>query len=112
MSKRVLKINELVKEEISQILFEEIGTDLGFFTVLAVDTTRDLRHSIVWLSYIGENQEALLEELERRGKVIQKNLNRRLVLKYVPKLTYRIDYSGEYAAELEKTFKKIKHDQE
>ncbi|MFA5197528.1 MAG: 30S ribosome-binding factor RbfA [Patescibacteria group bacterium] len=111
MSKRTYRVNELIKEEVSQILLKELGSDFGFITVLAVDTRRDLRHATVWVSIIGEKAKAILTQLEDKEKNIQSQLNKRLVLKYVPKLTFELDHSGEYATEIGKTLKKIRNDQ-
>lgn len=109
MSKRVYKVNELIKEEISQILFKELGPEQGMFTVTAVETARDLRHATVWLGYIGNDLEGFFDNLTKKERLIQSVLNKRLVLKYVPKVTFRSDSSGEYAAELGEIFKKIKN---
>ncbi len=110
MNKRIFKINELIKEEVSQILFKEIRDD-SFVTVSAVETTSDLRQATVWLRSLDESPEEWMSLLKEKERNIQTQLNKKLVLKHVPKLTYRLDHSGEYIDKLEKAFKKIKNDQ-
>lgn len=110
MSERIHKINELIKTEISNIVLRELGDHSGFFTILAVETTNDLKTSIVWYGYIGHDIDVIQEELKNRIGYIQHLLNKRMSLKYVPKIVFRYDKSPEYAQEIAELFKKIENE--
>ncbi len=111
MSKRTYKVNELIKEEVSQILFREVNFGRGIITVTAVETTPDLRHAVVWLSVFGLEIELLEKTLKEKHKSMQKSLNERVHLKYVPKVEFRFDQSGEYIENISRVFQKIKRDE-
>jgi ribosome-binding factor A len=110
MSNRIYKVNELIKEEIGQILLKELDQSNSIITVTAVETTSDLHQTTVWVSYIGEGDIHFLDKLEDKKGLVQKILNKRLHLKYVPKITFKIDQSGEFTNKLETVFRKINHD--
>jgi ribosome-binding factor A len=109
MSQRVKKVNELIKREISKIIEREIDPELGFLTVTEVCTTSDLRLADVWISIYNKKTENFKKVLEEITPTIQKILNKRLYLKYVPKITLKIDTSTAYAFEIDKTLNKIKN---
>lgn len=107
-STRIYKINELIKNEISQIIFKEIDLANGILTVTAVETSPDLHQAIIWISYIGDGFEKAEAELSVHEKPIQKELNRRLKLKHVPKIFFRYDKSGDYVSKINKILKNVK----
>jgi ribosome-binding factor A len=111
MRERTRRISELIKTEISNIALRDLGEHAGFFTILAVDTDGDLKHAIIWYSYIGDDLDVLQEELKRKVGYIQHTLNKRLSLKYVPKISFRYDKSAEYAQEISHLFEEIKNEE-
>jgi ribosome-binding factor A len=108
MSHRIKKVNELIMQEIGKIIEKEIGPDFGFITVTNVSVTPDLRIAEIWLSLYGKRIDKPEEFLRDYTPIIQKILNRKLHLKYVPKIILRIDKSQDFAFEIEKTLDKIK----
>lgn len=108
MSRRMDKVNELIKQETGKIIEKEIGSDIGFLTVTDVETTPDLRLSDIWVSIYDKKIEKPEKVLAEVAPVIQKILNKSLHLKYVPKITLRVDKATNYAFEIEKTFEKLK----
>lgn len=97
MNDRIYKINELVKEQVSELMLRELGDHQGFITVTAVETTPDLRYSTVWYSIIGATEKEIADVIQNSERNIQKILNTRLNLKRVPKINFRLDKSGDYA---------------
>lgn len=102
MSDRIYKINELLKQEVSQLLLRELGDHKGFVTITAVETTPDLRQSTIWYAVFGENPEKIGLLITEKEKTIQALINSRLSIKHVPKLTFRLDQSGDYANKINK----------
>jgi len=107
MSDRIYKVNELLKEEVGRILLKEISPEDGVLTVTAVETTNDLRQSTVWLGYFGQSRDEVTELLDAKSKDVQRQINRRLNLKHVPKLEYRFDQSGDYADSINRIFRNL-----
>ncbi len=109
MSLRIEKINELVKRHVGEIISLELNLKPGvFITISKVDTTPDLRYTRVFVSIfpdkeIGYAKETLKKELHR----IQSNLNRKLVMKPLPKVEFRLDFTESKADEIEKILKEI-----
>ena len=99
MSRRVVRINGLLREEISRLLSREIKDPRlsGLLTITQVRTSSDLRNAKVYLSVLG-NDEAnttALQGIQSAATFLRKQLRERLRLKYVPFLTFEIDDSME-----------------
>jgi ribosome-binding factor A len=107
MSDRINKINKLIKQEVSKIIEKEFGPEIGFLTVTDVRTTNDLRLADVFVSVYGDDK-GIKETLKKITPTVQQILNKRLKIKYVPRIIFRIDNSTDYAFEIEKTLKAIK----
>ncbi len=109
MSNRILKINELLKREAGILLDKELGREWGLVTITKVETTPDLREAVIWISALDEKvTDRLGESLESIASKIQHILNKRLVLRYVPKITFKIDESQKSTQRIEKLLQEIK----
>ncbi len=112
-SKRTLRVSELIKREIADILCREIeDPKVGFVTVSSVDVTRDLRVAFVRVSVMGddERRQEAVRSLNSAAGFIQKELSSRIRLRYMPKLQFRLDTSidrfmhiAEILSEIEKS---------
>jgi len=108
MSKRLNQINELIKQEVSKIIEKEIGSEIGFLTVTSVSTTSDLRLADVWVSVYRPKIKDVESYLQEFTPVVQKILNKRLKMKYVPRINFKIDKSISHAFEIDEILQKIK----
>lgn len=99
MSNRIKKINELIRELVAESLAENISREY-IFTVKAVETERDLKHAIVWISVLGD-EDKFLEELKDHQKEIRHFVTGKMVSKYTPLIEFKIDHSEEYVAHIE-----------
>ena len=98
MTQRTDRIDELFRQEISDVLARELGDPrIGFVTVTDVETEPDLRHARVWVSVIGQAQErvAAVRALERAMPFVRRELGRRLRLRRIPEFSVRLDESIE-----------------
>lgn len=98
MTQRTERIDELLRQEISQILAKEIADpEIGFATVTEVETAPDLRHARVWFSVIGQKAERdqTLRALDRAMGYVRRELGTRLRLRRIPELHVRLDDSVE-----------------
>ncbi len=103
MSERILKINKLIKEEMSELLLREVDFARGIFvTVDRVETSPDLTQSQIFLSiFPNESQILVLKTLQNKIFRLQQILNKRLKTRRVPKIKFEIDKAEEYAEKVE-----------
>jgi ribosome-binding factor A len=98
MTQRTERVDELLRQEISQILSREVADpEIGFATVTEVETAPDLRHARVWFSVIGQKAERdqTVRALERAMVYVRRQLGTRLRLRRIPELHVRLDDSVE-----------------
>ncbi len=108
MTNRLRKINELIKQEVGGLLEEKLARELGLVTLTNVETSSDLKQAKVWVSVFNEGSlEEVKKGLEEALPEIQRILNKRLEMKYVPKITFDIDQSASHAEHIEKLLKEI-----
>jgi ribosome-binding factor A len=96
-----------VDEAVREVLSDVISTDLkdprvGFVTVTAVKTSRDLRHARVYVSVLGDApaRDETLTGLRSAHGFLQSEISRQLKLKHTPTLTFEYDETVERAARL------------
>ena len=102
--KRLDRVNQLIKEEVSTLLQRELKDPrLGFVTVTEVDTTRDLRSAKVFVSVLGDEAQwaASLAALGSARGFIRNWLKHHLDLRVTPELDFRPDRSMEHAARIQ-----------
>ncbi len=95
MKYRLKRVNEVIKRALSEIISRELTFRATLVTVQAVDTSPDLRSAYVFVSAIGEKEEAraAIEKLESHRIELQYMLSRRVILKYTPHLHFKLDES-------------------
>ena len=108
MKHRLLRVNELLKRELSTIITREITFDAVLVTVNQVDVTPDLKHAHVYISVLGkENLAAVMAKLEENRVVLQTALAKSVVLKYTPQLVFHFDDSIERGARVFEILRQI-----
>lgn len=97
MSNRTVRVNELIQREVSAILRQHYQAEAVALTITEVRVSPDLRDGRVFVSVLGDDEEAeaKLKWLRRHGREIRQELGRRIVLKYMPKFEYVLDHSAE-----------------
>ena len=100
MAHRIERVNSLIRQEISELLLQEVKDPrLGnnFVTVTGVTTSSDLKHSKVFVSSIGTEDEKrnVLSALASASSFLRRELSRRLKLRYTPELVFQWDDSLE-----------------
>lgn len=94
MSRRLQKVASLLKAEIAKIVTQELkDPGLGFVTITEVRPSPDLRLARVYVSAIGdqEAQRNTLKALQRARKFIQEETSKRVTLRNLPVLSFRLD---------------------
>jgi ribosome-binding factor A len=96
MKHRLLRVNELLKRELSIAITRELTFDGALVTVNQVDVTPDLKSAHVFVSVLGsEKPFVVTEKLEENRVMLQTELSRKVVLKYTPHLVFHLDDSTE-----------------
>jgi len=111
--KRLDRVNQLIKEEISLLLQRELKDPrLGFVTVTAVETTNDLGSAKVFVSVLGNEAQwsASLAALDSAKGFVRNWLRDHLDLRVTPVLDFRADRSMERAANIQTLLKQLKHE--
>jgi ribosome-binding factor A len=111
--KRLDRVNQLIKEEISLVLQRELKDPrLGFVTVTEVDTANDLRMAKVFVSVLGDEAqwEASLQALTHARGFIRHWLRAHLDLRVTPDLSFRPDRSMAHAARIQELLKRLSVD--
>jgi ribosome-binding factor A len=102
-SKRVERVNGLLKREIATALYQlqfDPPLDLARVTVADVDCSPDLRNATVHISVLenGDTQSMdVIRTLLRHRKELQKEVFSKVVLKYSPHLRFELDTGQEKA---------------
>ncbi len=109
MSRRIQKINELLKQEISSLILKELDFSREIIiTVTKVETPLDLEWAKIWVSILPFSRaEMVLGVLNSKNYNIQKLLNQKLKMKIIPKIKFELDNSEEKASRVEKLLKNI-----
>jgi ribosome-binding factor A len=93
VTERTRRLDELLREEISEVIRRDVDDPrIGFHTITDVEVAPDLRHATVWVSVIGSADEKR-QTLRALGHAMPFVRNRlgRLRLKRIPELHVRED---------------------
>src|SRR5919202_1661465 len=113
MPERMRRVNESVRQVLSEAVGELKDPRIGFVTVTGVETSTDLRHARVYVSVLGaENSRArTLEGLQAAHSVLQARLARELRMKRTPQLAFQYDPSVERGVRMTKLIDELAGDE-
>ena len=101
MKHRMLRINEVVKRELSGIVARELSFEGSLVSINHVDVTPDLKNAHVFVSVLGtEAGESVISKLTAHRAVLQAELARHVTMKYTPHLIFHLDNSIERGARI------------
>ncbi|MDH4028395.1 MAG: 30S ribosome-binding factor RbfA, partial [Nitrospirota bacterium] len=94
----------LIKKEVADIIMNSIKhKDLGFITVTGAKLSDDLRHATVYISVLNtEDSERVLRKLNSAAGFVKTELAGRLTMRFVPKISFRIDESIGYGMKMDR----------
>src|SRR5947208_5716345 len=97
MPDRMRRVNESVRELLSEAVLELKDPRIGFVTITGVQTSPDLRQATVFVSVLGseKKRKATLAGLSAAHGVLQARLARELRMKRTPQLTFEYDPTVE-----------------
>ena len=99
--KRLERVNQLIKEEISTVLQRELKDPrVGMVTINAVEVTPDYAHAKVFFSVLTGNPDEALQGLNAAAGFLRSGLFKRLHIHTVPTLHFLFDRTTERAADM------------
>ena len=106
------RVNEAVREVLSEAVGDLKDPRIGFVTVTGVDTSPDLRHATVFVSVLGSerNRERTLAGLAAAHGVLQSRVARELRMKRTPQLAFEYDPSVERGVRMTKLIDELAPD--
>ena len=103
---RVRKLQEFIKQEVSQMLMRGLKDPrIGFTTITDVHVTGDLREATIYVSLFGSDK-------EKEDTLIRTELGKVLKLRHIPSITFDKDTSLDYSMHIESLLNEIKKDEE
>jgi ribosome-binding factor A len=114
MADRMRRVNEAVRQVLSEAVGELKDPRIGFVTVTGVDTSPDLRHARVYVSVLGaeKKREQSLRGLEAAHGVLQRRLARELRMKRTPQLAFEYDPAVERGVRMTQLIDELAPDDE
>jgi len=114
--KRTVRLNSLLKEVISEVITRDVKDPrLGpLISVTSVNVTDDLSHATVYISVIGDQltKEKTLEALHSGAGFIAIHASKKVVMRYFPSLTFKLDDSANKLAHIDSILHKIHQEQQ
>ena len=104
MSRRLERVNQVIREEICQILQRQIRDPRlnNLVTITGISTSPDLKYAKVFVSVMGSEEERgmALQALTRASGFFRRELQQHLTLRHTPELSFHRDDSIEHGAHL------------
>jgi len=94
---RLERVQELLKEVISEVMRELKDPRVGFATITDVVMSADLRHAKIYVSILGSDQEQdeTMKGLNNARGFIRREISKNIRLKHIPDITFHFDESIE-----------------
>lgn len=112
--KRSVRVSDLIREEVADIIMNKVKhKTLGFVTVTGAKVSDDLRSATVYVSVLNtEESDRTASKLNALGPFIKGELGKRLKMKFVPSLRFKIDEAIAYGMKIDKLLNDIESGKE
>jgi ribosome-binding factor A len=112
MADRMRRVNESIRQVLSEGVGQLKDPRIGFVTVTAVETSPDLRQARVFVSVLGaeRKREQTLVGLQAAHSVLQARIARELRMKRTPQLAFEYDPSVERGVRMTKLIDELAPD--
>ncbi len=97
MSKRLLRVSELLKRELSNYISRELEFQNVLVSIHGVDVTPNLKKAHVFVGVIGDQNviTGVIKKLNRNRVAMQAYIGKRVTMKFTPRLEFHADDSVE-----------------
>ncbi len=102
MNNRMARVREVMRREIGVAIERNLVFEGGLVTVNGVEVTPDLKHCDVFVSVLGSvaQQQSALRLMESNRALLQSQVAKRVVLKFTPRLHFKLDTSVAHGARI------------
>ena len=108
MSRRIERLNEQLRREVSEILRTEVKDPrVGLVTVTEARVAPDLSFARVYVRPVGGDEEELFAGLQAATPYIRRELGKRLSVRHIPELRFEADRALEHALHIEKLLSEV-----
>ncbi len=110
MSRRIEKVDQLIKKELSGIILKELNFPRDLLVTLTrVEVSSDLREAKVYVSVLpaGKGKD-VLQTLDSFLYLLQQKLNKRLQMRPLPRIVFKKEEKTGEAGRIEELLEKIK----
>ncbi len=109
MSRRINKINELLKQQIGEAILRNLDLKQGtLITITNVRVSTDFKLAKVRISIMPFlNSEKILKILKNKRGIIQKVVNQKLEMKKIPKIKFELDKAEQRTEKVEQLIKQM-----
>ena len=110
---RAERLAEVIRTEASEIIQQGLKDPrIGFVSITDVVVSHDLRHAKIFVSVLGDEQvkRRTMEGLERATGHIRSELGRRLAIRFVPVVLFRLDESIERGTRVASLLREVKEE--
>lgn len=106
---RIARLNELIKRELGAVIAREFDIDpTTFITITEVSVSPDIETAVASVSiYPDAMRKNAFKELVNSAGELQRFLNKRLVMRPVPKISFILDLRTKEAARIEELLDEI-----
>lgn len=107
MTRRTDKVASLLQQEVGDYL---LHLELPALTTISkVEVTPDLKWCKVWITVLGGEKEQVqvLEIIKTDLSDFQRGLNKKLSMKFVPRISFVIDHGEEYASRINELLREV-----
>jgi ribosome-binding factor A len=110
MSERILRVNQLIKRELSRIILKEIDFPKNLLaTITRAETSIDLKEVKIYVSVMPETQiRRVLRVLETQVYGLQQKLNKRLKMRPSPRIRFCQEKETSQAGKIEEVLEGLK----
>ncbi|MBE2213301.1 MAG: 30S ribosome-binding factor RbfA [Opitutaceae bacterium] len=97
MGNRTLRVNELLKREVSQFIHRELGSAVVGVTITDVAASSDYKSATVYFSMVGDatTTGAMESRLNDCAQEINQHLRHTITLRNIPRIRFKHDISME-----------------
>ena len=113
LSQRQLRVGEMVRHAVAETLMrdevQDMDYDMRLITVPEVRMSPDLKHATVYVMPLGgRDEKGALKALERNRRFLRGVLAKKVKMKFLPELRFRIDESFAQGEKIDRLLEQIK----
>jgi ribosome-binding factor A len=113
MSERMLKINELLRAELAQLISQTGIISDALITITHVKCSPNLREATILISVLPETMTgSALKALRSHSSQFSSVLRKKINIKMIPKFNWKVDSQERHALDVDHALEDLRHEDE